>query len=341
MCNVKGSQAGATGSKRQTIESVDRRAGFTLVELLVVIGIIALLISVLLPTLGKARTAANRTACMSNMRQVTLALTSYLNEYRGNQPLYALFRNDASGKDYFWPVALGRYLALKDVADAGIDVSGGVTSQVMTTGGFNKLLQGIVDGRYRKSALFCPSEPWNYDGPNPNNFATAAECFTVNFSSYAPFATSWDARWQRGIVGAPTNPWYDPPRRPVATSNSLTLADGVTPISVSGYQAWTGKILVKRKFPTVDIGVFGHRGARLVPNDANTTYTLINSVTEDSSVTRRRAPSYRGNVGGSDDHGNILPVTFLDGHAELISAKEWRNADLFGPTGVRPLWQYP
>lgn len=66
-----------------------RRDGFTLVELLVVIGIIALLISILLPSLNKAREAASRAACLSNLHQIHAGLVMYGHENKDFLPLGA------------------------------------------------------------------------------------------------------------------------------------------------------------------------------------------------------------------------------------------------------------
>src|SRR5437762_920753 len=74
-------------SPRDNSASELNRAGFTLVELLVVIGIITILIAILLPVITRAREAANRSACLSNLRQLGQAFNMYANQSKGHIPL--------------------------------------------------------------------------------------------------------------------------------------------------------------------------------------------------------------------------------------------------------------
>lgn len=87
---------------------------FTLVELLVVIGIIALLISILLPSLARARQSANMVACLSNLRQIGQTLQLYANDNKGYLPLGQGPSTTVTGAAYqtFWvhevSIALGK-----------------------------------------------------------------------------------------------------------------------------------------------------------------------------------------------------------------------------------------
>ncbi len=105
-----------------------KKTAFTLVELLVVIGIIAVLISILLPALSRARAAALQTACLANHRQIMQAMLQYTNDNRGYFPTNTTMApnpNNPSTQvlfEWFTYPLLGQYVGSKPVNSAGLDL---------------------------------------------------------------------------------------------------------------------------------------------------------------------------------------------------------------------------
>lgn len=105
---------------RGTTEVRGRRAGFTLVELLVVVAVIALLMGMLLPALSKSRGAARSVVCMSNQRQIGIGVATFRHDHDQVMPWAEFSSWAASGDPYFW--ICKRYQVYGVLADA-VDVA--------------------------------------------------------------------------------------------------------------------------------------------------------------------------------------------------------------------------
>lgn len=156
-----------------------RSGGFTLVELLVVIGIIAMLISILLPALNRARAAAQTTQCLSNLRQLATAAAMMQSERRVLQT--------TSDNDPAQRADPGRRKWVYNSSPSGSFVADWATALLPYLGGRKD--QTVFANSDQSRVFLCPSDKWQEGFPAGyypgNNFVPFVDPNTGAFTDYA------------------------------------------------------------------------------------------------------------------------------------------------------------
>jgi prepilin-type N-terminal cleavage/methylation domain-containing protein/prepilin-type processing-associated H-X9-DG protein len=319
-----------------TPESQRRRRAFTLVELLVVIGIIALLIGILLPALNKAREAARSVQCLSNLRNLSQATIMFANDHKGIMP------GRAASSALVWDFSTNKLRTvnsteattpslLTDSFDwiawlrrtdplTGINATS-ITDQNITFSGLARYMgvkprvhsnatEANAIAPQLESVFRCPSD--NLDA-RPKNFADndgGRGMYRYSYAMNQNVATRDGNPY--ALVGVT---WPASPPSPVPAPASI-------PTGLRSWGMFNGKISSIKKpseillfvcedEATVDDGVFN-------ANPYNWGSASIEAVASRHMLQRKLAKN--NTLGSSDPNQNGTGnVSFCDGHAEVIS----------------------
>jgi prepilin-type N-terminal cleavage/methylation domain-containing protein/prepilin-type processing-associated H-X9-DG protein len=270
-------------------------AGFTLVELLVVIAIIGTLIGLLLPAVQSARESARRSSCSSNLRQVGLAVASYESTHK----VYPKGRDAIMTMGYSWSFRLLPFMEEQQIFDAyvpGVPVFDPQNSRAMRTA---------------VSPYFCPSRrapctDRNFDNnnqaPPPEAMGVAAGGdFAANAGTYYNYRPAKD--------GDASDPTRAGPIHTMSRVKAAQVTDGLSKTFAVG----------ERHIP---------------PADPSWPAELVHCKQGDAAFFPADNPwtqfrdTFRGLADGPDDrsdrkfgsrHPGVTQFVFLDGHVDAIA----------------------
>ena len=257
---------------------------FTLVELLVVVGIIALLISILMPALSRARDHANRVKCLSNLRQIGQAFMMYLNENKGFFP-YGSRGNEAYMEDW---------IAYQQTAPAAGPRTNGTprTQPGMEYSAIGKYIGAGPDGHINTDVFVCPSDTLsNHKAAFPGgNYPYS---YTMN-QFLENNAHPWGGNWN--------------------------LAERPPHVRISMIKNSSGKVMVAEEdFVTINDGLWAppyHDGVR---TSGGMMWGDLLSIYHDSKGAKFPEQSdMRYPIPNWERRGN---AAFCDGHAEFVSRR--------------------
>jgi prepilin-type N-terminal cleavage/methylation domain-containing protein/prepilin-type processing-associated H-X9-DG protein len=217
-----------------------KRRGFTLIELLVVVAIIALLIAILLPSLGKARELSNRSACGANCRGIMQSFNVYAAD---NGDAYPTVLGPATAGQYWGPngTSIGEVSAAltsattADLAISAMYTSASASSTTNQAGDVMANAWLIVLKNYTSPKQYlCKSDPVG-SATAANLTSTTNNAFYQNFNSGSQpdftFSYSFAYPWSAAGTGAPFSVgawWHN------TTDSSLPIMSDMAPKNNTG-----------------------------------------------------------------------------------------------------------
>jgi prepilin-type processing-associated H-X9-DG protein/prepilin-type N-terminal cleavage/methylation domain-containing protein len=293
--------------------------GFTLVELLVVIGIIALLIALLLPALGKARASTEKLKCSAQLRTIGQLLMMHAADHRGYMPLGGEINTSTDVPSAWGDCSMQRY-------DYFINFLPELPAVTALPEALSSYITGSTQQANSWQSVILEMES---PGPLRDAFTCPADAFMQNLSAPSTIVTSYQMRW------------IDMPQAPIAlfAYSSYALNQhvfGVSgPMNFNHSQTWTD--------------LAGHISA--CPNTATTMLmmdalsssfaevgtTLTNSTLADFYMRTFSVPNvteHGSQIFDLTRHQGMVNILYADGHVDSQPILQGGKTAAVGPLGT-------